>query len=214
MSIVGTRLVLALLLVALACPAAVRAEDPVEAGGPPQTLAAWRMDVRVVQVTVDRATAEAAPSLPGTDGNGRTTASWADVLAALKSRGSVRIRMDRSVTTTSEAECRVSTSRLETLMVDQSRSGDLTNRTTQPYRDGADAVLAIRRARVGPGRLEYRVKADWLDRLNEQTIPIQLYAEWQGSESVDGAGALVLRHAEQGAKEGATEIYVMLSWRR
>lgn len=213
MLVTRPRLFIALALVALAFPASARAEDPVEAGAP-QPPPAWRVDMRVVQVTGERATAEAAPTLPGTDALGRTTASWAEILAALQKRGDVRIRMDRSATTTGDAECRLVASRTDQVMVDQSSSGGVTNRYVQPVREGAEATLIFRRARTEPARLEFRIVVNWLDRPNQSLAPTQLVADWGGSETVSGAGSLVLRHAEQGEKEGATEIYVLLSWRR
>lgn len=186
--------------------ALARAEDPLERVG-----TTWRFDVRVLRLTTACATVEQAPTLPGMTPSGVTIASWAELLAALKARGSTQIVMDRNVTGLSDRAFRVGQTQTESVLAVRRTDGTSTITEASPFMSAADVDLVVDR---DEGRqLEYGVVLIWAKTAAHTTVPITMRTEWKGAQMLHGDGTLVLRHAEQDRNPPVgTEIYVLISW--
>jgi hypothetical protein len=181
-----------------------RAEDPVE-----RTASTWRFDIRVLRVTSSYATVEQAPTLPGMTSFGVTAATWAELLAALKARGSTQIVMDRNVTALPDRPFSVVQSWTKNVLMPTRSTGVVSERVASPVSSGVDVRLTFNAA---TGLLEYALDLRWTD-VPQQVEPVSSATSWTGTQSLAGDGTLVLRHADQErAPSGGTEVYVLISW--
>jgi hypothetical protein len=185
-----------------------RAEDPVEAQRP-TTL---RCDVRVARVSLPAKAVESPPVLPGTSDLGVSAAPWSELLAALQKRGTTQVVMDRNTTTLPGIPCTLVQTQIWNVML--TRRADATNayHEASPVKVGAEVQLTAQGAAAGAA-LEYEIKVDWIAESGGES-PRQEHASWRGAHALEGAGTLVLRHAQQDDPNHGTEIYVFVSWRR
>lgn len=199
-----------IVVLALACAglwgssSQARAEDPLE-----RTATTWRFDVRVLRLTTDYSTVEQAPTLPGMTPVGVTTATWAELLTALKARGQTQIVMDRNVTALPDRPFHVTQSWTRNIMTLGKTTGTVSERVALPATSGVDAYLTLDAA---TGRLEYKLDVRWTD-VPPQGEPVSITTNWQSSQLLQGYGTLVLRHADQErAPSAGTELYALISW--
>ncbi len=181
-----------------------RAEDPVE-----RTASTWRFDIRVLRVTTPYATVEQAPALPGMTPSGVTSAAWAELLAALKTRGSTQLAMDRNVTALPDRLFSVTQSWTRNLLTLQRSAGAVNERVAAPAQSDVEAQLTFEAA---TGRLDYHLEVRWTD-VPQQSEPVSIRTSWKGCHIMQGPGTLVLRHADQErAPSGGSEVYALISW--
>jgi hypothetical protein len=180
-----------------------RAEDPVE-----RASSSWRFDVRVVRVTTQPATVETAPAFPAATTDGVSTATWPELLAVLKNRGTIQLMLDRNATGSAERSALLAHSWTENYLVVRRADNSNTFKDTMPSTNGVEAKLT-----VGPpgSRLNYEITVRWGMPTPGKPEPTLIESRWIGDYSLQGDGTLVLRHAEQNAT-GGTELYVLITW--